>query len=117
MAKKVTQWAKVKTGDIISFRYKGKQATGTLTTILVLNPKWPHKRKDGSLVFHLIGLKLEKQGVIPHIRNKEELIELLERIGNLSIVDAKNEIWRVDIRDDLIAPRGFRQAGYKKLRK
>ena len=115
MAKQIYNWAKVKAGDIISFRYKGNKATGTLTTILVLNPKIPHKRKDGTSTFHLVGLKLEKQGVIPHIKNKEELVELLNRIGTLQIVDAKNQIYKVDIKGT--GPRGFRQAGYKRLKR
>ena len=38
MPKQVYTWGKVKPGDIISFRYKGKQTTGKLATILVLNP-------------------------------------------------------------------------------
>ena len=33
MPKQVYTWGKVTAGDIISFRYKGKQPTGTLTTI------------------------------------------------------------------------------------
>ena len=80
-----------------------------------MNPKIPHKRKDGTSTFHLVWLKLEKQGNIPHIRNKEELVELLNRIGTLQIVDAKNQIYKVDIKGT--GPRGFRQAGYKRLKR
>ena len=54
MPKKIYNWAKVKAGDIISFRYKGKKPTGTLTTLLVFNPKIPYTRKDGSKTFHLV---------------------------------------------------------------
>ena len=115
MSKRIYNWAKVKPGDIISFRYKGNKPTGTLTTILVLNPKLPNKRQDGVTNFHLVGLKLEKQGVIPHIKNKEELVELLSRIGELQVVDSENQIYRVDIKGS--GPRGFRQAGYKKLKR
>ena len=93
MSKRIYNWAKVKPGDIISFRYKGNKPTGTLTTILVLNPKLPNKRQDGVTNFHLVGLKLEKQGVIPHIKNKEELVELLSRIGELQVVDSENQIY------------------------
>ena len=39
MPKQIYSWGKVRAGDIISFRYKGKQPTGTLTTILVLESK------------------------------------------------------------------------------
>ena len=58
MPKQVYTWGKVKAGDIISFRYKGKQLTPTLTTILVLNPRIPYTRKDKTKVYHLVGLKL-----------------------------------------------------------
>ena len=57
MPKQVYTWGKVTAGDIISFRYKGKKATGTLTTLLVLNPRMPYTRKDKTKTFHLIGLK------------------------------------------------------------
>ena len=92
MPKQVYTWGKVKPGDIISFRYKGKNSTGKLTTILVLNPKIQLHKERGKTDFYLVGLKLESQGVIPHIRNKREMVELLERIGELQVVDAKNEI-------------------------
>ena len=46
MSKQIYNWGKVQAGDIISFRYKGKQTTPTLTTILVLNPRIPYTRKD-----------------------------------------------------------------------
>ena len=42
MPKQVYNWGKVQAGDIISFRYKGKKPTGTLTTLLVFNPKIPY---------------------------------------------------------------------------
>ena len=70
MSKQIYTWGKVRAGDIISFRYKGKKRTGLLTTILVLNPRFPYTRKDKTKTFHLIGLKLERSGVIPIIRNK-----------------------------------------------
>ena len=38
MSKQIYSWGKVKAGDIISFRYRGKSGN-RLTTILVLNPK------------------------------------------------------------------------------
>jgi hypothetical protein len=115
MPKQVYTWGKVKPGDIISFRYKGKNSTGKLTTILVLNPKIQLHKERGKTDFYLVGLKLESQGVIPHIRNKREMVELLERIGELQVVDAKNEIYRVDIKN--VGPRGAKQATYQKLKK
>ena len=77
MPKTVYTWGKVKPGDIISFRYKGKQPTGKLATILVLNPRMPHIRKDKTKTFHLIGLKLESRGNIPKIKSKTMVVQLL----------------------------------------
>ena len=115
MPKQVYTWGKVKPGDIISFRYKGKQTTGKLATILVLNPRMPHTRKDKTKTFHLIGLKLEISGVIPTIRNKPKLVQLLERVGEIEAVDDENGIYRVDIKN--VGPRGVKQATYQKLKK
>tara|TARA_B100000085_G_scaffold88631_1_gene80048 strand:+ start:235 stop:693 length:459 start_codon:yes stop_codon:yes gene_type:complete len=114
VAKQIYKWSSVRAGDIISFRYKGNKPTATLTTILVLNPKMPYKGKQGN-VFHLIGLKLESQGNIPFIRNRTELVELLDRIGNLQVVDVENEIYRVEIQGT--GPRGLRKAAYTKLKR
>ena len=75
MAKQVYTWGKVRAGDIISFRYKGNKPTGTLTTLLVFNPKLPHTKKDGTKTFHLVGLKLEDRGTIPMIKNKPMLVQ------------------------------------------
>tara|TARA_B100000424_G_C22897240_1_gene477208 strand:- start:448 stop:903 length:456 start_codon:yes stop_codon:yes gene_type:complete len=112
MPKQVYSWSNVKPGDIISFRYKGKKTTANLTTIMVLNPKIQlYKQKK----FYVVGLKLEDKGVIPHIRNKNEMIELLERIGVIQVVDSVNEIFKVDIYN--VGPRGFRQQNYQKVKK
>ena len=89
MPKKVYTWGKVKPGDIISFRYKGKQPTGKLATILVLNPRMPHIRKDKTKTFHLI--------------------------GELEVVDSESGIYRVNIKN--VGPRGVKQATYQKLKK
>jgi hypothetical protein len=74
----------------------------------------PFEGKTGKR-FHLIGLKLETSGNIPLIRNKSELVELLNRIGNLQVVDSKNEIYRVTIQGT--GPRGFRKAAYTRLKR
>ena len=63
----------------------------------------------------MVGLKLESQGVIPQIKNKDELVELLERIGLIQVVDLDNEIYRVDVKG--IGPRGFRQRNYQRIKK
>ena len=113
MSKQVYTWGKVTAGDIISFRYKGKQPAGKLATILVLNPRMPHIRKDKTKTFHLIGLKLESRGNIPTIRNKPKLVELLERIGTVQII-SEDGIYRVEITG--VGPRGVRKATYNKLK-
>ena len=114
MPKQVYNWGKVQAGDIISFRYKGKKQTGTLTTLLVFNPKIPYIRKDGSKTFHLVGLKLEDRGTIPMIRNKPMLVQLLERVGNVQVVSGDDQIYKIVIEN--VGTRGVRQQTYKKLK-
>ena len=114
MPKQVYNWGKVQAGDIISFRYKGKKPTGTLTTLLVFNPKIPYTRKDGSKTFHLVGLKLEDRGTIPMIRNKPMLVQLLERVGDVQIVSGDDQIYKIVIEN--VGTRGVRQQTYKKLK-
>ena len=86
MPKHVYSWGKVRAGDIISFRYKGKKQAAILTTLLVLNPKFPYSKKDGTNTLHIIGLKLESMGLRPMIRDKETLLQLLENIGTVKNV-------------------------------
>ncbi len=114
MPKTVYTWTKVKAGDIISFRYKGKKATGTLTTLLVLNPKMFYTRKDKTKTFHLIGLKLESRGNIPKIKNKPMVVQLLERFGDIQLVDGDNGIYRIEL--PKTGPRGVRKNVYNKLK-
>ena len=114
MAKQVYTWGKVQAGDIVSFRYKGKKPTGTLTTLLVFNPRLPYTRKDGTKTFHLVGLKLEDRGTIPIIKNKPMLVQLLERIGEIDVVSGDDQIYRVIIEN--VGVRGVRKATYTKLK-
>ena len=99
MPKKVYTWGKVQAGDIISFRYKGKKPTGTLTTLLVFNPKLPYVKKDGTKTFHLVGLKLEDRGTIPMIKSKPMLVQLLERVGDIEVVSGDDQIYRIEIKN------------------
>ena len=114
MPKQIYNWSRVKAGDIISFRYKGKKSTGTLTTLLVFNPRIPYTRKDGSKTFHLVGLKLEDRGTIPMIKNKPILVQLLERVGDVQIVSGDDQIYKIVIEN--VGTRGIRQQTYKKLK-
>jgi len=113
MAKQVYTWGDVQAGDIISFRYKGKKPTGLLTTILVLNPKFPYTRKDGTKTFHLNGLKLEERGSIPIIRNKQNVGSLLETLGSIEVISQEDEIYRVDVPSS--GPRGATLASYRSV--
>jgi len=115
MPKQVYTWGKVKAGDIVSFRYKGKSDTNKLTTLLVLNLKMPYKKKDDTKTFHLIGLKLETSGVISTIRNKPKLVQLLERLGEIEIVDEESDIYRVELKG--VGPRGVKKSVYNKVKK
>ena len=98
MAKQVYTWGKVRAGDIVSFRYKGKKTSSTLTTLLVFNPKLPYTKKDGTKTFHLVGLKLEDRGTIPMIKAKPMLVQLLERIGYIEVVSGEDQIYKVKCR-------------------
>jgi len=114
MPKQIYTWGKVEAGDIISFRYKGKKPAGTLTTVLVFNPKLPYTKKDGTKTFHLVGLKLEDRGTIPIIKNKPMLVQLLEKVGNIEVVSGVDEIYRVEIKGAGV--RGVRKATYTKVK-
>ena len=116
MSKQIYNWQKVVAGDIISFRYKGKTSTSAqLQTVLVFNPKLPVTRKDGTKTFHLVGLKLETRGNIPTITNKPLLVELLETVGDLSVIDEDSGIYRVLITE--IGSRGVRPSVYKRIQR
>ena len=115
MPKKIYNWGKVQAGDIVSFRYRGKKSTGTLTTLLVFNPKLPYTKKDGTKTFHLVGLKLEDRGTIPVIKNKPMLVQLLERIGEIEVVSGDDQIFRVVIEN--LGARGVRKQTYNKIKR
>ena len=63
MPKIGTNWQSIDVGDIISFRYQSaidKSQQARTSTILVLNPYYPKKLKDGSTGWYVNGLKLGK---------------------------------------------------------
>ena len=115
MSKQIYTWSQVEAGDIISFRYKGKNPTGTLTSLLVMNPKMPFVKKDGSRTFHLIGLKLESRGNIPSIRSKPILIQLLEQVGEIKVVSGDDQIYRISVAD--LGARGTTRATYQRIKR
>ncbi len=115
MPKQVYNWGKVQAGDIISFRYKGKKPTGTLTTLLVFNSKIPFIRKDGSKTLHLVGLKLEDKGIVPTIKSKPVMVSLLESVGGIQVVSGDDDIYRVEIEG--VGARGAKKSVYNNIKK
>ena len=115
MSKQIYTWSQVEAGDIISFRYKGKNPTGTLTSLLVMNPKMPFVKKDGSRTFHLIGLKLESRGNIPSIRSKPILVQLLEQVDEIKVVSGDDQIYKILV--DNLGSRGTTRATYQKIKR
>ena len=115
MSKQIYTWSQVEAGDIISFRYKGKNPTGTLTSLLVMNPKMPFVKKDGSRTFQLVGLKLQSKGKIPTIKSKPVLVKLLRKIGSIQVVSGDDQIYKILV-DDL-GSRGTTRATYQKIKR
>ena len=90
-------WQRVKAGDIISFTYHSSRSTAKKNNcILVLNPRIPVVRKDGSSGFHLTGIKL-KENNKPRVFFTSATIRLLERIGEFVPVNYEDDIFRLDI--------------------
>ena len=123
MPKKIHTWNKVKPGDIISFRYKGKKSTGILTTILVLNPKIQLHKEHGKTDFYLVGLKLESRGSTPTIVSKPKLVTLLEEIGEIDIIESTgiDTLFNViinpaDLAAGRIGKKGVKKTVYKRIK-
>ena len=114
MPKQIYSWNRVKAGDIISFRYESK-GSSRLTTIFVLNQKLLVSRIDETQTFHLVGLKLETQGVRPVLRDKQVLVNLLESIGVIEVVDFDNEIYKLSIANT--NSRGVKRNVYDKIKR
>ena len=112
-------WARVKPGNIISFKYKSK-STGKnyVQTILVLNPKLQVKLKDGSTTKHLIGIKLEQSNKI-QLRLTKRQITLLEKIGPFARIDEKNNLYALEIDKRFILNdiKGVKPEAYNKISK
>ena len=89
--KVITHWPKVKSGDIISFRYTSKRSGKTLThSVLVLAKDLKVPIKSGAKRF-LIGLKIEESNrpLVP----RGVIEKFLMEIGEIELVDAKNKIY------------------------
>ena len=75
----------------------------------------PNTNKDGTKNFHLIGLKLEDRGVIPTIRSKPLMVQLLERIGEIEVISGKDYIYRINIPN--VGVRGVKRNVYNKIKR
>ena len=112
MAKIQTRWNKVKSGDIISFKYSALGTNRTVThTILVLDPKMKKTTKEGKKTF-LSGLKLEESNIAIFSKATKLTNTLLE-YGEIVVVDAKNKIFKVNMGNKSL--RDFKTI-YKKLK-
>ena len=116
--KKNHRWNQVMPGDIISFKYgpKSKAKPIKTQTILVLNPKLPVQRKDGSSTFHLIGIKLEESNKI-NLRLNQKQINILETIGEFKPIDLKNKLYELEIKPNFIIndKKGIKKQAYDKI--
>ena len=113
MAKIQTNWFKVETGDIVSFRYKSGTTNKTLThTVLVLSPKYPLVTKKGRKYF-MSGLKLEESNQ-PTVRNTSKITDLLLDYGEIVVFDAKKKIFKLGF--DKKVNRRLIESMYQKLR-
>ena len=112
-------WARVKPGNIISFKYKSKSTGKNLVqSILVLNPKLNVTLKDGKTTKHLIGIKLEESNKIS-LRLNQKQVKLLERIGDFKKIDKENNLYKLEIDKTFILNdiKGIKQSAYDKISK
>tara|TARA_R110002074_G_scaffold55373_3_gene137442 strand:- start:8 stop:487 length:480 start_codon:yes stop_codon:yes gene_type:complete len=117
--KQAYNWLLVKPGDIISFKYKSK-STGKnkIQSILVLNPRFTKKLKNGKVKKQLIGIKLEESNRISLRLTKRE-ITILEKIGNFTKIDETNNLYKLEIKERFILNdiKGIKQSAYDKISK
>jgi len=110
-------WQRIKAGDIISFSYQSSRSTAKKNNcILVLNPKLPVVRKDGSNSFHLTGIKLKENGK-PRVVFNTGTVRILERIGNFKAVNYKDDVFRLDVDKQFLISeiKGVKNNGFNKI--
>ena len=92
------QWDKVRTGQMITFRYHNKTRT-----VFVLNPKLQLIKKDGSITELLHGIQFEED----KIKNLKlyEIIKVINNSGILGRLVVENNIqyYGVQIKDPIKA--------------
>ena len=83
-------WSKVKAGDVVYFRYKGKKerAKSRRRTCLVLNEKHMYKRQsDGRRVRLVHALQLSAVPRVPGTRmlNEAQIKRVIKKVGKIEI--------------------------------
>jgi len=120
--KKPYKWMLVKPGDIISFRYKSfSGAAKSMTrihTILVLNPRFIGKRKNGTQFRHLIGIKL-KQNQKLEFRINQKQLNFFEKVGDFVTIDEKNNLYKLVLDEAMVLNdiKGTKRRAWKFLEK
>tara|TARA_R110000824_G_scaffold111106_2_gene259370 strand:+ start:298 stop:780 length:483 start_codon:yes stop_codon:yes gene_type:complete len=115
--KKMWNWQRIKAGDIISFTYQSSRSNAKKNNcILVLNPKLPVTRKDGTNSFHLTGIKLKENGKI-RVRLNTGTIRILERIGKFIAVNYDDDVFKLEVDQQFIISelKGVKTNGFDKI--
>ncbi len=110
-------WQRVKAGDIISFTYQSSRSTAKKNNcILVLNPKLPVVRKDGSNSFHLTGIKLKENGKI-RVRFNTGTVRIFERIGKFTAVNYDEDVFKLEVDKQFLISeiKGVKNNGFNKI--
>lgn len=110
-------WQRVKAGDIISFTYQSSRSgKKKVNAILVLNPKLPVTRTDGSTTFHLTGIKIKESGKL-RIRLNSNIVSILERIGNIVPVNLEDSVFKLTIDKTFLVSeiKGIKENAFNKI--
>ena len=88
-------WTQLEPGQIVTFTYKSKnEKKGFKRTIMVLNPRYRYKKKNGRTTFFVVGLQLDTQIKRPITSTKLET--LISEFGGLQLDSGIKEIGRFD---------------------
>ena len=88
-------WTQLEPGQIVTFTYKSKnEKKGFKRTIMVLNPRYRYKKKNGRTTFFVVGLQLDTQIKRPITSTKLE--KLISEFGGLQLDSGIKEIGRFD---------------------
>jgi len=115
--KQMYNWQRIKAGDIISFTYQSSRSSAKKNNcILVLNPKLPVVRKDGTNSFHLTGIKLKENGKARVVFNTG-VVRIFERIGEFTAVNYEDDVFKLEINPSFIMSeiKGVKNSGFNKI--